>query len=212
MEQTLRLSIAMPDVLPNNLNKDTHKRLRVDAARNKARILDAAEKVFTKEGLTASTERVAMQAGVGIGTIFRHFPTKELLLRAVLDRQITTLVADAHHLVVTSNHTSEAFFSFLRQAFELVGTKKLIVSALEETGSPITLDTSNRIKLLKDLDILLKRAQSNGEVRDDISLDELLALMQGLLQSSKYIQSDKPAREHVLGIVLDGLRPTSVSQ
>ncbi len=187
------------------------KSLRLDAARNKARILDAAEKVFAEEGLAASTDRVATLAGVGIGTVFRHFSTKELLLQAVLDRQVTALVAEANALVATSNDAGETFRLFLRRAFELATTKKIIVAVLEKTGNPATLDTSNRIELLRVLDALLKRAQGSGKIRQDINLDELVALMQGLLQSSKYIQSDKSAREHVLDIVLDGLRPTTVS-
>jgi AcrR family transcriptional regulator len=185
----------------------TPKSLRADATRNKARILDAAEKVFAEEGFAASTDRVATLAGVGIGTVFRHFLTKELLLQAVLDRQVTALVAEANALVATSNDEGEIFCLFLRKAFELAATKKVIVAALEKTGNQATLDTSNRAELLRTLDALLKRAQGSGKIRQDINLDELVALMQGLLQSSEYIQSGKPAREHVLSIVVDGLRP-----
>jgi AcrR family transcriptional regulator len=189
----------------------TPKSLRIDAARNKVRVLDAAEKVFAEEGLAASTDRIAMRAGVGIGTVFRHFSTKELLLQAVLDRQVSALVSEANALLATSNDEGETFRLFLRRAFELAATKKVLVAALEKTGNPATLDTNNRTELLRTLDALFKRAQRSGKIRQDINLDELVALMQGLLQSNKYIQSGKSAREHVLDIVLDGLRPTTVS-
>ena len=199
----------MSHPLPPNSNMRNPKSLRVDAARNKARILDVAERVFAEEGLSASTDRIATLAGVGIGTIFRHFSTKELLLQAVLARQVTALVAEANALVATSNDEGEILCLFLRRAFELAATKKVIVAALEKTGTPATLDTSNRAELLRALDALLKRAQTSGKIRQDINSDELVALMQGFLQSSKYIQADKSARERILSVVLNGLRPNT---
>lgn len=202
----------MSYLLSNNQNSGSQKELRADAVRNKALILDAAEKVFAEEGLTASSNRVAARAGVGIGTVFRHFPTKELLLHAVLDRQIAVLVTEAKDLVTQPGDNGRAFFLFLHRAFELTISKRLIMAALAEASNSANLDEGNRVALLGALGTLLERAQSSGAVRPDVSLDEVIALMQGLLQSVKYMRSDKTARTHVLNIVLDGLRTTTVRE
>src|SRR4051812_5490623 len=84
---------------------------RADALRNRARVLTAAEAVFAARGTSASTEEVAREAGVGIGTVFRHFPTKEALLEAVYVARLRRLAEEADALV-SADDAGEAFFTF----------------------------------------------------------------------------------------------------
>src|SRR5258708_17586261 len=97
------------------------KRPRADAQRNRARLLDVAELVFATKGIGASTEEIAREAGVGIGTVFRHFPTKEALLEAVFIRRLQQLAARADALA-EADDPGAAFFSFFSYVVELAVT------------------------------------------------------------------------------------------
>jgi AcrR family transcriptional regulator len=106
------------------------RRLRADAALNRARILDAAEHVFAQHGAAASTELVAKHAGVGIGTIFRHFPTKEALLQELLRTRLAMLAAQADTLAPDE----DAIFQFFARFVEQASRKQAVVATLARAG------------------------------------------------------------------------------
>ncbi|GAA4639768.1 TetR/AcrR family transcriptional regulator [Actinoallomurus vinaceus] len=180
--------------------------LRADALRNRARILEAAEAVFAAHGTSVSTEEVARQAGVGIGTVFRHFPTKEALLEAVFVARLDRLAAEADALMGAED-PGEAFFAFFTQVVGHAATKNAFTAALAEAGVDVratTAETGGELK--RALGALLRRAQDAGAVRHDIGLPEVLALLVGASGAAERVAGDAAVRERTLGVVLDGLR------
>jgi AcrR family transcriptional regulator len=184
--------------------------LRADARRNRARLLDAAEAVFAAKGTWASTEEVARTAGVGVGTLFRHFPTKENLLEAVYRERLRRM-ADAAREVGAASDLATAFFGFLADQVAHSGTKIAVADALAEAG--IDVSTTSAVEgreVSAALGDLLVRAQKAGAVRPDVGLPELMALLVGASRAVEHAASDE-VRARIVRIILDGLRPATAS-
>jgi AcrR family transcriptional regulator len=184
--------------------------LRADARRNRARLLDAAEAVFAAKGTLASTEEVARTAGVGVGTLFRHFPTKENLLEAVYRERLRRM-ADAAREVGAAADLQTAFFDFLAEQMAHSGTKIAVADALAEAG--IDVSTASAVEgqeVSAALGALLRRAQKAGAVRPDVGLPELMALLVGASRAVEHAGSDD-VRARIVRIILDGLRPATAS-
>jgi AcrR family transcriptional regulator len=180
---------------------------RADARRNRARVLEAADAVFAAKGTSASTEEVARAAGVGIGTVFRHFPTKEALLEAVLAGRLTRLAEEAGRLTA-SGDPGAAFFAFVTHVVEQSAAKNAFGDALAEAGVDVSQAVSGVGRELKAaLDTLLTRAQRAGSVRDDVRVPELLALVAGVSRAAEHSGWDPEIQTRTLAIVFDGLRP-----
>lgn len=180
---------------------------RVDARTNRGRILDAAEEVFGRGGESASTEDVARLAGVGIATVFRHFPTKAELLQAVLVRRFDRLREQAESLLDAADPGS-AFLDFFGQLVADAATKIAIGEALLEAGGDS--DGSARhasTKLRQVVGTLLERAQQAGAVRADVELPEVYALLVGTSRAAAHGNLDTEAKARMLTIVFDGLAP-----
>ncbi|MFA1550353.1 TetR/AcrR family transcriptional regulator [Actinomadura chokoriensis] len=176
--------------------------LRADALRNRAKVLAAAEEVFAVQGTSSSTEEVARKAGVGIGTVFRHFPTKESLLEAVLVALLERLAAEAAELR-SSADPGAAFFGFFSRVVSQAATKQAITEALAEAGIDARETTGGAGSgLTAALGVLLERAQEAGEVRADVGPGEIMALLAGM----SYAAARAGAREDLLRIAFDGLR------
>ncbi|MEU9873322.1 helix-turn-helix domain-containing protein [Actinomadura sp. NPDC048021] len=177
--------------------------LRADALRNRAKVLAAAEEVFAVQGTSASTEEVARKAGVGIGTVFRHFPTKESLLEAVLVALLERLAAEARDLRASAD-PGAAFFGFFTRVVSQAAAKQAVTEALAEAGVDAREATGRAGPDLKAaLGVLLGRAQETGAVRADVGPGEVMALLAGM----SYAAGRAGAREDVLRIVFEGLRP-----
>lgn len=179
--------------------------MRADARRNRARILAAAEEVFTAKGAGASTEEVARLAGVGIGTVFRHFPTKEDLLKAIVTASVVRL-AEQTQTLLAEGEPQEAFFAFFAGMVEQAAGKKAIVDLLGDAATD--LDAANPVNAWRQaIEALLSRAQRFGGVRDDIGPPEVLAVLLGTCQAALSVGWNAELQERVLVIVFDGLRP-----
>jgi AcrR family transcriptional regulator len=180
--------------------------LRADALRNRLRVLEAAETVFDAHGTTASTEEVARAAGVGIGTVFRHFPTKEALLEAVYVARLRKLAEEAEALTAAED-PGEAFFAFFTHVVGHAATKNAFSSALLEAGVDVratTTETGNGLK--RALASLLARAQEAGAVRRDVGLPEVMTLLVAASQAAEHAAAGTAVRERALNVILDGLR------
>jgi AcrR family transcriptional regulator len=180
--------------------------LRADARRNRARLLDVADAVFAAKGVGASTEEIARAAGVGIGTVFRHFPTKEALLAAVFVGRLQRL-ADEAAARATAEDPAAALFGFLAYFAEQTATKNAFAEALAEAG----VDVDRATTAIKDdfraaLGTLLRRAQEAGAVRPDIGVTELIALLVGISRMAEFAGADPAVRDRTLAVVSDGLR------
>jgi AcrR family transcriptional regulator len=181
---------------------------RADARSNRARILDAAEEVFGRGGASASTEDVARLAGVGIGTVFRHFPAKAELLDAVLARRFDRMRERAEALGVNEDPARALFEMFTAIVSDAPG-KIALAEALDEVsgGADGAASQAERAsaELREAVGVLLGRAQEAGAVRADIELPELYALLIGMSRSAAVGSLEPGVQDKVLGVVFDGL-------
>lgn len=182
---------------------------RADALRNRTKVLDAAETVFASRGTSASTEAVAREAGVGVGTVFRHFPTKESLLEAVYVARLRRLAEEADALASLED-PGAAFFTFFARVVGHAATKNAFSAALAEAGIDVE-QTAAEIgqELKRALRALLTSAQETGAVRADIGLPEVLTLLVGASQAAERVGADRDVRDRALTVVFDGLRATA---
>src|ERR1700753_2365870 len=153
---------------------------RADAVRNRERVLEAAKAVFSAGGPDASLEAVAKRAGVGIGTLYRHFPTREALFEAVYRREVEQLGELAEQLKSEAAPV-DALRRWLRSSVEFVATKKGMSSALALAAHGSSdLGAYSLPHLSKAAGDLLARAVDAGELRDDISAEDLLRALVGM--------------------------------
>ncbi len=179
--------------------------LRADARANRSRILQVAEEVFGTGGELASTEEVARLAGIGIATVFRHFPTKAALLEAVFVRRLERLRDQARALADAAD-PGRALFDFFAHTVADAATKLAIADALADEGGQAaagTIQASDDLR--RAVGVLLRRAQEAGAVRDDVDLPELYALLIGTSRAAAYAHLDTEVQARALAIVFDGL-------
>jgi AcrR family transcriptional regulator len=176
--------------------------LRADARRNRERLLEVADRVFTERGVGASTEEVARAAGVGIGTLFRHFPTKEALLAAVLAERLTRLAAEAEALAGDPD-PGAALDRLVRLVVGHSRAKNAYADALGDGIAAVKDEVRGRLR--DAVAALLERAQAAGEVRVDLTPPDLMALLVGASRAVE-ATANAGARERVLSVVLAGLR------
>ncbi len=179
--------------------------LRSDALRNRARILEAAEVVFAAEGIEAPVDVIAEKAGVGVGTLYRHFPTKEKLCEAILLERLSELTVDAR-LLADAEDPSGAFFGFLAHIVEQGAAKRDLLVAVTGAGVEFEVAAAGvKEELRAAVDVLLQRAQGVGAVRPDVTATMVVSLVGATCQAAAH-QGAAPACD-LLAIVCDGLRP-----
>jgi AcrR family transcriptional regulator len=188
-----------------NQSADTARRPRADAVRNRERVLEAAKAVFSAGGPDASLEAVARRAGVGIGTLYRHFPTREALFEAVYRREVQQLGELAEQLKSDAAPV-DALRRWLRSNVQFVATKKGMTAALAlavHGSSELYAFTFDR--LTKAVGALLDRAVATGEIRADINAEDVLRALAGMC----YMHDQPGWQVSVLRLVdvfVDGLR------
>ncbi|MFD0556789.1 TetR family transcriptional regulator [Stackebrandtia endophytica] len=178
---------------------------RADARRNRARILAAAEAVFAQQGASASTEGVAKHAGVAIGTVFRHFPTKLDLLKAVVMNLQDRLVAEADDMVNDSEDGTD-LLEFCGRVLETGVQNRAVFARLAETGVRVRVGDALQ-GLRPSIAQLLDRAQQAGAVRDDLDVAELIALLAAFCQEAMTEGWSAEFRQRALKILFEGMRP-----
>jgi len=194
---------------PEIATEDLAKNLRADARRNRGRILEAAEEVFGAEGLSVPIDDIAERAGVGVGTIYRHFPTKEALFEAIVLNHIERLAEEARSLA-TAEDPARALFEFMARVVEEAVAKRDLADALAGAGIDLKETVSPMKQQLESaVGELLVRAQLAGTVRDDITIADLLGLVSGACMTiERHTDPRSPGR--MLQVVCDGLRlPTT---
>jgi AcrR family transcriptional regulator len=184
---------------------ETARKPRADAVRNRERVLAAAKAVFSKGGADASLEAVAKRAQVGIGTLYRHFPTREALFEAVYRHEVQQLSELADQLKDEAAPV-EALRRWLHSGIEFVATKKGMAAALAlaVTGSK-ELHAQSFEQLTKAAGVLLDRAVAAGEIRSDIQPENLVRALIGMCY-----MHDQPGWQtsvlRLMDILVDGLR------
>jgi AcrR family transcriptional regulator len=181
------------------------RRPRADAIRNRERVLAAAKVVFSDGGAYGSLEAVARRAGVGIGTLYRHFPTREALFEGVYRREVEHLGELAEQLIKSDAAPVDALRQWLRSNVEFVATKKGMSTALALAAHRSSeLSAYSLDRLTKAVGALLARAVAAGEIRADIGPEDLLRALVGMC----YLH-DQPGWQasvlRLLDIFVDGL-------
>ena len=182
-------------------------RLRADARRNRDRILAAAQELFASDGLAVSLDRIARQAGVGPGTVHRHFPTKEALIAAVAIARLQQVVAQARSLA-TAEDPGDAFRSQLLRMLAYADDSAPLKSALAGTDLDIRTAAPEIAAELRDaVGLLLIRAQEAGAIRPDLETEDLMALLAGAFQTIRYagVHTNSRQARRLTAVLLDGL-------
>jgi AcrR family transcriptional regulator len=166
---------------------------RADAQRNRAAILAAASEAFAEHGPKATTEQVAIRAGVAVGTVFRHFPTKDALLVAIMKESLRGLIALA---------AESTLFDFITAVVDEAVRTRTVVTAL---AGP-ELDVGDALRGLSDeVGRLLQQAKDAGEVRPAVRVDEVMALLTAAAQAAQQSGWPEDLRRRTLAVVFRGL-------
>jgi AcrR family transcriptional regulator len=185
--------------------QDAGPRLRADARRNRARILAVAMEAFATEGLSVTVQEIARRAGVGTGTVSRHFPTKEALFEAILLSRAGWLTQEANRLMDASD-PGAAFFEFFAVVIAEGAANLGLAEAL--IGAGYDLDEAARrdgVDPISALGLLLARAQRAGAVRPDVEVADVKALIGGCLARSAG-SPDQGALHRMVSIARQGLQ------
>jgi AcrR family transcriptional regulator len=177
------------------------RQLRADARRNRERILEAAKEVFAEKGADAQMDDVARRAGVGVGTVYRHFPNKDVLMGELVTQKLTSITEKAREVLDTKD-AWEAFRELVAWSAEQMATNGALREALRDASVAYDYAEPARRELEAVTDKLVKRAQKQGKLRKDFHAAELGMLIGGVCASMGTPGNDW--RRH-LEIVLDGL-------
>lgn len=201
-EQSVNNTDNIPQANGNNFVNNS-KSLRADAKQNREQILDAAYKIFAEKGLSIPISEIARQAGVGIGTVYRHFPNKEALFEAVNISYKQQLTKEAKSLV-NNTDPGKAFFDFFTHIIKDGFTNKTLKDALNAgmSNSDVLQDFQSAFANL------LTKAQQAKAVREDIDTKDLITLMMSLLLTIDQRKGDLDIGRFnkLISIVSDGLR------
>jgi len=195
-----------PDLEPVRQGEpDAARPLRADAQRNRARVLEAAETVFAAEGIEVPIDVVAEKAGVGVGTVYRHFPTKERLFEAIMVERVAVLAANARARLETDDPRT-AFFDFLDYLVTEVLLKRDLIAAFTVAGVEFDVVAAEaKANLDAAVSELLIAAQGAGTVRKDVSAPVVLSLVAATCMAAKNSHTGATINE-MLSVVREGLR------
>ncbi len=181
--------------------------VRADAQRNHDKILEAAEEVFALEGVTAPIDMVAERAGVGIGTLYRHFPTKESLFEAIVTTRLSNLLASADGFTRDLD-PAIALDAFLREFARQAAEKQDLFQALGQAGIDVKSKYSGLVDELADrVETLRQRAVAAGAIRGDVSSNDIMNLVVGTCHAAGHNGSDDEGLQRLVSVVIAGLQP-----
>jgi AcrR family transcriptional regulator len=181
-------------------------KMRADARRSRAMLLEAATVAFAEKGADAPLDDIARRAGVGIGTLYRHFPSRIDLQAAVYRSQVQSVCDTAEELIATAT-PEQAFAGWLRAIAAYLVTKRGLSHALIATlGKDSELISSCWLAMRETADRLLANAQHAGMVRDDISAEDVLRLAHGIVVTTEHAPEQT---DRLMSLVFEGLRPRS---
>ena len=190
---------------PKN-RKPALRKPRTDAQLNRERILEVAKEAFTRSGPNASLDDIAREAGVGPGTLYRHFPTRAALIEAVYRTEVEKLAA-AERRFTAGMSPIEALRAWMLLFVDYIATKQIIAPALNAyVGGPSKLYEGSRAQIQAAIDALVKRAIKNGEIRGDLDPFDLLRALIGVSNVASGPDWQQSARR-LVDILITGSRP-----
>ncbi len=169
----------------------TGRTRRADAERNRRRLIDAATEMFCERGLDVGVGEIAQQAGVGRGTLFRNFPTKEHLIAAIVVERINESISRGR-AALDSDSPGDALFAIIDQAVTRSQTDRALFDALSEDWMANENIRCGHVELIGVLEALLQRAQAEGAVRDDVSAVDVVMMIKGVCEAVRSFQHVNP--------------------
>src|SRR5277367_4026112 len=192
--------------MPTTNQKIAPRKPRTDARRNRERILEVAKEAFTRLGANASLDDVAKQAGVGAGTLYRHFPTRDELLKAVYRSEVEKLALAAQKFAETMPPL-EALRAWMLLFVDYIATKKIIAPALNNlVGGTSKMFEASHDQIWEAIRGLVKRAIKSGDIRKDLDAIDLLRALVGVASVGASSDWQQSARKLVEILIL-GSRP-----
>jgi AcrR family transcriptional regulator len=199
-------SNALATALSAISEPDESRPMRADAARNHEKILFAAEEIFALDGVMVPIDIVAERAGVGIGTLYRHFPTKEALYEEIVITRLRSLIETAEECAKNPD-AGQGLCSFLHTFARQASEKKDLFDALGQAGIDIKARFSDMVdELVANLDVMRRRAVDEGAVRDDVETKDILNLVMGSCHAAGQSGVDGANLQRMVDIVLAGLK------
>jgi AcrR family transcriptional regulator len=179
---------------------------RADAQRNRERLLETAKATFADVGPDVSLDEIARRAGVGIGTLYRHFPNRDAIVEAVYRREVQQL-ADAATRLQETLSPGEALHQWMRLFVDYIATKKVIGSALGAiVGGVSELYASSGLLIIGSMNALVGRASASGDIRADADPNDVLRALVGFTYGNTNPGWEDSALR-LIDILMDGLRP-----
>ena len=187
-------------------NRAAPRKPRTDAQLNRERLLEVAKEAFTRSGANASLDDIAREAGVGAGTLYRHFPTRDALIEAVYRTEVEKL-ATAERRFAAAMSPIEALRAWMLLFVDYIATKQIIAPALNaHVGGPSKLYETSRAQIQGAIGALVKRAIKNGDIRGDLEPFDLLRALIGVSNVASGPDWQQSARR-LVDILVTGSRP-----
>jgi AcrR family transcriptional regulator len=182
---------------------------RADGLRNRERLIDVAKRAFAEIGPNVSLEEIARRAEVGIGTLYRHFPTRDDIIAAVYRREVTQL-ADAAKRLLETRPAGEALHEWLRLFVDYIATKKVIAPALASMAGGTSALYESSIELMKGaIADLVEKAIAAGDIRPDVEPFDLVQALGSFAMGVSTSPGWETRTLRLIDILMDGLRSGS---
>src|SRR6201981_3060904 len=192
--------------MPTKRKQISVRKSRSDAQRNRERILDVAKDAFTRSGANASLDDIAKDAGVGAGTLYRHFPTRDALIEAVYRTEVEKLAA-AERRFAEAMSPIDALRAWMLLFVDYIAAKHIIAPALNTlVGGPSKLYEGSRAQVQGAIDALVKRAIKSGDIRKDLEPFDLLRALIGVSNVASGPDWQQSAKR-LVDILIIGSRP-----
>lgn len=186
----------------------TERPLRAHARRNRENLIAAARAAFATGGPTVALESIAQRAGVGIATLYRHFPTREALVEAVYAAELDDVTSNAHHLL-ERHAPAEALRAWMGRYAQFSATKNGVIDALRAGWDAGRITRPTRERITAEIATILEAGAQSGTLRSDTAAEDVTALLLGvLLSTAREACAQTPGQvARLLDLVVDALRP-----
>ena len=192
-------------------SQPARRKQRTDAQQNRERILEVAKEAFARSGASASLDDIARQAGVGAGTLYRHFPTRDALLAAVYRAEVEKLAA-AERKLAQGLPPIEALRAWMLLFVDYIATKQIIAPALNTlVGGPSKVYEASRAQVAGAIHALVERAIQSGDIREDLEPFDLLRALIGVSNVASGPDWQQSARR-LVDILITGSRPVIIKR
>ena len=191
--------------MDNEERQATGRKPRADGVRNRERLMEAAKAGFADVGQDVALEDIARRAGVGIGTLYRHFPSRDAIVEAVYRRAVQQL-SDAATRLVDTMAPDEALHTWMRLFVDYVATKRIIAPALGSIAGGVSdLFAVSGARILDAVTLLVQRARDGDDIREDVQASDVLRALFGLTYGNADPDWEGSALR-LIDVVMDGLR------